>query len=60
MRGMALNDSLLAASEALEGRIVHVGSLLGGCVLQVVVSMVVTAVLEKTLVVRVRIEVDVQ
>ncbi len=51
---------LAAASVALVGRMVQVGSLLGGCVLQVVVTVVVETVDDHTLVVRVRVEVDVQ
>ena len=51
---------LAAASVAFVGRMVHVGSLAGGWVLHEVVTMVLETVLENTLVVRVRVIVDVE
>lgn len=60
MCGTGFKVSLLAASEALVGRIVQVGSFRGGCVLHTLVIVVVETVLENCLAVRVRVDVEVQ
>lgn len=55
-----MTGTLAAAKVAFVGRSVHVRSLFGGCVLQLVVMVVVVTVFEKTLVVRSLVEVNVE
>ena len=60
MRGMGVALTSVAARDARVGRIVHGGSLFGGCVLHEVVTVVVLTVLEYTLSVRVLVDVVVE
>lgn len=59
-RGTGVASTSAAMREAFEGRIVHGGSLTGGCVWQLVVTVLVMVVLVKTRVVLVRVRVDLE